>query len=92
VKRVWIGHANSRDSGACGVLIPLLTLQEVVIVVYAYNYRDAQVQYDLVYNVVRRINTRLAELASPRANGERPRLNSPLSLATLHYQNPFEYL
>jgi hypothetical protein len=39
-KRVWIGHANSRDSG--GVLIPLLTLREVMGVVYAYNSGDAQ--------------------------------------------------
>ena len=28
MKRVWIGHANSRDSG--GVLIPLLTPRDAV--------------------------------------------------------------
>jgi hypothetical protein len=39
-----------------------------------------------------KVITGLAKLAPSGTNGERPRLNSPLSLATLHYQNPFEYL
>lgn len=73
VKRVWIGHANSRDSG--GVLIPLIRVHARVVTVYAYNSRQVRVQHDTVYrtdqiDLKHTRETSVAQVLQQRAQAE----------------------